>query len=187
VDDLLAHNVEAFTGMQKVLFGRALSPNDRLHYEFLDNDVPHGDIPLTVAFGWGGEMNVLDVRRMLDVCRYAKVNVNAKTISEVYPDLAVMAAERNIDFLPSCVKKFPQLKLADRNTGRIYARFAAGRLGWTDPDVLDTALSDTETQEVLRAVAPALFSTSIAPIMRKSELLSKLRYPTLARISHQLV
>jgi hypothetical protein len=35
VDDLLAHNVEAFTGMQKILFGRALVPNDCLHYEFL--------------------------------------------------------------------------------------------------------------------------------------------------------
>jgi hypothetical protein len=45
VDDLLAHNVEAFAGMQKVLFGHALARNDGLHYEFLDNDAPPGQVP----------------------------------------------------------------------------------------------------------------------------------------------
>ena len=52
VDDLFAHNVEAFAGMQKILFERALTPSPRLHFEFLDNDVPHGSAPLTVASGW---------------------------------------------------------------------------------------------------------------------------------------
>ena len=42
VDDILAHNVEAYSGMQDILFGRALDSKMRVHYEFLDNDVSLG-------------------------------------------------------------------------------------------------------------------------------------------------
>src|SRR5206468_9340975 len=118
----------AYTGMQNILFGRMLSPNLRVHYEFLDNDVPRGEVPLTVAFGWSGEMNILDVKHMLDICRYQKININAKNRSEVYPAERVMAPENNLEFLARCVTRFPELNLAERETGRIYARFVAGRL-----------------------------------------------------------
>ncbi|MBV8521395.1 MAG: hypothetical protein JOY71_04575, partial [Acetobacteraceae bacterium] len=47
IDDLLAHNVEAYTGMQNILFGRMLNRNLRVHFEFLDNDVPREEVPLT--------------------------------------------------------------------------------------------------------------------------------------------
>jgi hypothetical protein len=181
VDDLLAHNVDAFIGMQNILFGRALTPNDCLHYEFLDNDVPRGEGPLTVAFGWGGEMNILDVRRMLDVCRYRKINVNAKSRSEVYPDERAMAAERNVSFLASCIRKFPQLNFADRDTRRIYAHFAAGRLEWVDRDALDRAVRDPEVQAALSAAAPNLFSASEARLQREPGFLPKDRFPTLGR------
>jgi hypothetical protein len=181
VDDLLAHNIEAFTGMQRVLFGRALMPNDCLHYEFLDNDVPRGENPLTVAFGWGGEMNVLDVRRMLDIFRYGKINVNAKSPSEVYPDEKAMAAERNVSFLSNCIRNFPQMNFADRDMGRIYARFVAGRLEWLDSAALETAIADTETQRALQTVAPELFSTSKAHLNIEHERLAKDRYLTIGR------
>jgi hypothetical protein len=61
VEDLLAHNVEAFTGMPELFFTWALAVGKRVHYEFLDNSVPEGQPPRTVAFGWNGEMTILDV------------------------------------------------------------------------------------------------------------------------------
>ena len=181
VDDLLAHDVKAFTGMQDILFGRAVTANDCLHYEFLDNDVPRGEAPLTVAFGWGGEMNVLDVRRMLDVCRYCKINVNANGPSEVYPDELAMSPERNATFLGSCIRKFPKVNFADRATGRIYAHFGAGRLGWADPEALERALREPEAQSALSVVAPSLLNTS--DVRRKGEpaFLARDRFPTLGR------
>ena len=181
VDDLLAHNVEAFTGMQNILFGRALVPNDSLHYEFLDNDVPRGETPLTAAFGWSGEMNILDIKCMLDICRYQKINVNAKSRAEVYPDETAMRAERNAEFLASCVRKFPQVNFADRETGRIYARFAAGRLEWADSDALERAVADADAQAALRVVAPDLFSASRACPRREPAFLPKNHFPTLGR------
>jgi hypothetical protein len=51
VDDLLADNIEVYTGIPKLLFARALQAGRPVHYEFLDNDVSLGEVPLTVAFG----------------------------------------------------------------------------------------------------------------------------------------
>src|SRR6478672_4106012 len=76
VEDLLAHNVEAYTGMPELFFTWALDARRRVHYEFLDNSVPAGDRPLTVAFGWNGEMTILDVKRMLDVDRFRKIDIH---------------------------------------------------------------------------------------------------------------
>ena len=47
--------------------------------------------PRSIAFGWNGEMNVLDVKCMLDVERYRKINVNAQRTEDVYPDHRAMA------------------------------------------------------------------------------------------------
>jgi hypothetical protein len=178
VDDLLAHNVEAFTGMQNILFARALTPNPGLHYEFVDNDVPCGTPPLTVAFGWGGEMNVLDVPCMLDVSRHQKINIEARSADETYPDATTMSAERNVDFLVNCVRRFPELNFADRTSGRIYARFVGGCLRWTDPEALARVAADPETEAALRAVAPALFMTVDARRERRPEFLQKRHHLT---------
>ena len=79
LDDLLAHNVDAYAGMQSFFLARALHPDSRnQHYEFVDNDVPMGEVPLTVAFGSGGEFNILDVKRLVDMERYRKINVDAR-------------------------------------------------------------------------------------------------------------
>ena len=59
VDDLLAHNIEAYTGMPELFFTWALRDDKEVHYEFLDNTVPYGERPRTAAFGWNGELNVL--------------------------------------------------------------------------------------------------------------------------------
>jgi len=93
VDDLLAHNIEAFTGMPEVFFTWALAVDKKVHYEFLDNGVALGERPRTVAFGWNGEMNVLDVKGLLDVDRYRKINVNARSADEVYPGVQEMAPD----------------------------------------------------------------------------------------------
>jgi hypothetical protein len=180
VDDLLAHNVEAYTGMQNILFGRALDPSVSVHYEFLDNSVPRGEAPLTAAFGWSGEMNILNVKCMLNLERYRKINVNAKRPQEVYPDQTAMAAENNVGFLIRCVRKFPQVNFADRDTGRIYARFEAGQLKWTDPDAIAGTSGDVEVQAALHAVAPDMLSG--APRRKTApEFLQPDRFHTIGR------
>jgi hypothetical protein len=180
VDDLLAHNVEAFTGMQNILFGRALEPNVSVHYEFLDNSVPRGEVPLTAAFGWSGEMNILDVKCMLNLERYRRVNINAKGPEEVYPDQAAMAAENNVGFLVRCIRKFPQVNFVDRDTGRIYAHFEAGQLRWADPEAVASASADVEVQTSLSAVAPNVLKGAPC-LMTTPEFLQPDRFHTIGR------
>ena len=68
IDDALAHNVEAYAGMPDLFFTWALRAACRCTAT-LDNSVPPGEQPRTVAFSRGGELNVLDVKCLLDVER----------------------------------------------------------------------------------------------------------------------
>jgi hypothetical protein len=157
VDDLLAHNVEAYTGMPELFFTWALRTNKRVHYEFLDN-TESGGLPRTVAFGWNGEMNVLDVKSMLDIDRYRKIDIHARRPEEVYADAHAMAAENNTEFLRQCARLLPAVNFADRDTGIVYARIEGGKLAWIGGVALDKALADSQTRAGLAAIAPAISS-----------------------------
>lgn len=163
VDDLLAHNIEAYTGMPEVFFTWALAGDKKVHYEFLDNSVALGERPRTVAFGWNGEMNVLDVKGLLDVDRYRRINVDAKTAQEVHPGAADMAPEHNTRFLAACVSRLPAVNFADRSSGRIYLRTENGKVVWSDPQILAAALTDAETRAGIAAVAPQALQFSATP------------------------
>ena len=154
VDDTLAHGVEAYSGMPELFFTWAQRRDKRVHFEFLDNSVHFGERPRTVAFGWNDEMNVLDVKCMLDVERYRRVNVDATSPGALYPEPALLAPERNTGFLRQCVERFRSLRFADQATGRIYLQLESGRPIWADPEALQRALSDPDTRAGLLATVP---------------------------------
>ena len=161
VDDLLAHNIEAYTGMPQLFFTWALRSDKDVHYEFLDNTVQFGERPRTVAFGWNGEMNVLDVKSLLDVERFRRVNVDATGPRDLYDDRDALAPERNTGFLVECVRRLPQVNFADQGTGRIYLRFASGVPEWADAEALRVAMADPETSAGIRAIVPDLAQRTI--------------------------
>jgi hypothetical protein len=154
VDDVLAHNVEAYTGMPELFFTWALRADKSVYYEFLDNSVPAGERPRIAAFGSDGELNVLDVKCMIDVERYGKINVDAKNPEQVYQDREAMIAANSTGFLAQCARRLPALNFASRDSGRIYARIEAGALAWTDAEALAVALKDADTLTGLLAAAP---------------------------------
>jgi hypothetical protein len=156
VDDLLAHNVEAYTGMPRLFFTWAAKKDKTVHYEFLDNDVPEGERPRTVAFGANGEMTILDIKRLIDVERYRKINVDARRPEDVYPDARAMAPERNLDFLLECTRRIPAINFVERATGRVYARIESGQMSWADPAAFEKALDDPDARAGLLAVAPSI-------------------------------
>ena len=156
VDDLLYHNVEAFTGMPQLFFTWARSEVKEVHYEFLDNSVPKGERPRTVAFGVNGEMNILDVKFLLDVDRFAKINVEAHSPEEVYPDAEGLAPERNTEFLAQCLRNISRIRLADHANGRIQAWIENGQVVAVDPAELKKALKNKELRAALQKVIPEL-------------------------------
>jgi hypothetical protein len=178
VDDLLAHNVEAYAGMPELFFTWALRADKWVHYEFLDNGVPAGARPRTVAFGLNGELNVLDVKGMLDIERFARINVGASCAAEVYPGGESAAPARNTGFLVQCARRLRALNFAERDTGRIYARIEAGVLAWIDPPALERALADPDTRAGVLAAAPGALGDGVR---RSSQLLPDGRVRTLGR------
>lgn len=183
VDDLLAHNIEAYTGMPEVFFTWALAGDKKVHYEFLDNSVVLGERPRTVAFGWNGEMNVLDVKGLLDVDRYRRINVDARNAQEVHPGAADMAPENNTRFLAQCVSRLPAVNFADRDSGRIYLRTEHGKMVWADPQALAAALTDGETRAGIAAVAPQALQFSTAAVTPRvlQDLIGRERIHTLGQ------
>jgi hypothetical protein len=157
VDDTLAHGIVAYSGMPSLLFTWAKRDDKRVQFELLDNSVRAGERPRTVGFGSNRTLNVLDVRCMLDVERYRRVNVDATSPDELYRDKELLRPERNVGFLKQCLEHFPQVSFAERATGRIYLVIAAGAPVWADRAALETAVEDPDTRAALLAVMPALF------------------------------
>ena len=152
VEDLLAHNVEAYTGMPELFFTWARDTRRRVHYEFLDNGVPEGSRPRTVAFGWNGEMTILDLKRLLDIERFRKINIHAQAPDGVYVDKE-LAAERNVEFIQRCARLVPIINFADHATGRTYARLENGRWTWRDERRIADLLGDPDAKIALMAIA----------------------------------
>jgi hypothetical protein len=169
VDDLLAHNVEAYSGMPELFFTWALDPRRQVHYEFLDNSVAEGRPPRTVAFGWNREMTVLDIRSMLDIERFRKINVNAHRPEEVHPDKE-LAPERNIDFLKRCARLIPVINFADHETGRTFARLENGTWTWRDERVFARLLDDPAARAGLTALAAERIGSVAAGIAGRVDL-----------------
>ena len=55
-------------------------------------------------------MNILDIKCLLDVERYKKINVDAKDPAAVYPDGETMAPERNTGFLQECARRMAAMR-----------------------------------------------------------------------------
>jgi hypothetical protein len=89
-----------------------------IYFEFLDNDVPLGELPKTIAFGRNGSMTVLDPVALSNIDRFKEVNVAATRPEDVL----------NSDWIPShqflrqCIEALPKLEFADQDSAKIYGR-----------------------------------------------------------------
>jgi hypothetical protein len=155
VEDILAQNVEAYAGMPELFFTWALVAAKQVHYEFLDNSVAQGRPPRTVAFGWNGEMTILDIKSMIDIERFRKINIRAQTAADVYANVD-LSPQSNVDFLKRCARWIPVINFADYDTGQVYARLQRGRWVWRDKPCFDKALDNPETRVGLLTVARAI-------------------------------
>jgi hypothetical protein len=162
VDDLLDHNIEAYTGMPQLFFTWAARTRKRVHYEFLDNSVAEGTRPRTVAYGWNGDMTILDIKSMLDVDRFRKINIHAKHPGEVYRQEKMEPAS-NAEFLKHCARMIPAINFADCRTGRVYGRLQQGQWVWRDAERFASMLEDADAGAGLRALGSPDQATGTAP------------------------
>ena len=154
VEDFLGHGVEACRGMPKILFKWLASPRPDYRYVFLDNRVPKGSFPKTIARGDRSGMVIYDPLAFVDIERYQKININAGSPQEVYPPAAEMAVAANCGFLRECVRRIGNLDFVDRDTGIAYLRAQQGRFEVLDVALLARATSEPELAAALAEIAP---------------------------------
>ena len=109
VDDLLYHNVEAYTGIPRMFLKWVNNDHQNVHFEFLDNDVAIGDTPKTIAFGWNNRLIVLDSEVMRKFHQYRSINLKAERPEDVYQDIE----NSNEDFLTECIEKIKEVTFID--------------------------------------------------------------------------
>ena len=184
VDDTLAHAVEAYSGMPQLFFTWIRRTDKQVHFEFLDNSVQLGERPRTVAFGWNDTLNVLDVKCLLDVERYRRVDINATGPEFLYGDANVLLPEHNTGFLRQCVDRFREINFAAQASGRIYVHLVDGKPAWVDREILAQAGAEPDTHAGLLAVAPSIFDAALPQPdrpMHVQEMIGDGSIPTLGR------
>ncbi|CAO4166820.1 zeta toxin family protein [Methylorubrum aminovorans] len=183
VEDLLAHNVEAYTGMPRLFFNWVLRRDRPVFFEFLDNSVPNGARPLTIAFGTNDTMTILDARALLAIERYRRIDIRARSAADVYRG-ANKAPEADAGFLREVLRRLAVVRFADRETGRVFARFEQGRLLGLDRAGLAAALSEAGTAQALSAVGLRERTDEVPPL---DESLSPSETSTLGAWGRELV
>ncbi|BAU89779.1 hypothetical protein MPPM_1174 [Methylorubrum populi] len=163
VEDLLAHNVEAYTGMPRLFFMWALRRDRPVFFEFLDNSVPKGARPLTIAFGTNDTMTILDARALLAIERYRRIDIRARSPADVYRGVTD-APEAEAGFLREVLRRLAVVRFADRETGRVFARFEQGRLIGLDRAGLAAALTDAGTARALAATGLPKQTDTVPPL-----------------------
>ena len=152
VEDFLAHGVEAYRGMPKILFKWLASPRPEYRYVFLDNRVPKGTFPRTIASGDRSGMIVYDPVALIDIERYQKINIHARSPQEVYPSAAEMAVAANCGFLKECVRRIGTIEFVDRDSGTAYLRAQQGSFEVVDAALLARATSEPELAAALAEI-----------------------------------
>ena len=164
VEDFLDHSVEAYVGMPKILFKWLAHKRPRFKYEFLDNSVPKGTYPKTIAFGTQDEINIIDCSGFVDIVRYQKINIRARSPGEVYPTGSQSSVKNNMGFLRQCIKKIPTVNFVDQATGTPYVSVHKGKFSILDQDILAMQRNDSERAAIFAELSPRLASSFRYPV-----------------------
>lgn len=181
VDDTLAHSVEAYSGMPQLFFTWVRRNDKQLQFEFLDNTVSFGERPRTVAFGDNQTMNILDVRGVCNIERFASINVAATDPNSLWAAGAAATPACPIDFLRGCIRLFPTVNIGDQATGRIYIRIEEGGVAWVDRGQLRKSIADEELRLFLQTGVPEAFGSDVPHVEGGVLLDAKALAPTLGQ------
>jgi len=156
VEDFLAHGVEAYRGMPKILFKWLASPRPDYRYVFLDNRVPKGTFPKTSACGDRKGMVIYDPVALVDIERYQKIDIHAEAADEVYPPAEALAVAANCGFLKECVRRIAAIDFVERSSGTCYLQARQGNFEVLDAVLLTRVMSEPEVAAALCEIAPRI-------------------------------
>jgi hypothetical protein len=160
VEDFLGHCIEAYAGMPKLLFKWTSHKAPTYFFEFLDNSVPKGTYPLLIARGTQGKMQIYQLRSLIDIERYQRINVLATCPEEVAPPAEQQQVANNLGFFKQCIKRFALIEFIDRQSEICFLAIRSGSFEVCDAALLQPNLADDSLREMLMQLAPDLLSES---------------------------
>jgi hypothetical protein len=104
-------------------------------------------------------MTVLDIKSMIDIERFRKINIHAQKPADVYAKKN-LSPQSNVDFLKRCAHWIPVINFVDYETGQVYARLQRGKWAWRDEQCFDKALKEPDAKAGLLAVAPNVYDSA---------------------------
>ena len=152
VEDFLGHCVEAYSGMPKLLFKWLNSPRPVFRYTFLDNLVPKGTFPKTIAVGDRHAMTIFDPVAFINIERYRRVDTNATTRETVYPPASPLDVHDNAGFLKECLRRIPHITFVDSAANTPYLRSDHGKYEILDHTALERMRDKPGVAETLAAI-----------------------------------
>ena len=156
VEDFLGHCIEAYAGMPKLLFKWLANKRPKFIFEFLDNSVAHGHYPTMIARGTQAHMDIFDPIAFVNIERYQKINVMARSLDAVYPEPSVLEVAKNIGFLQQCIRKIEHIRFLDLASDRTYVTATDGKFQVTDVELLATKLLDPDLSSIFLQLAPEI-------------------------------
>ncbi len=156
VEDFLGHCIEAYAGMPKLLFKWLANKRPKFIFEFLDNSVAHGHYPTMIARGTQAHMDIFDPIAFINIERYQKINVMARSLDAVYPEPSVLEVAKNIGFLQQCIRKIEHIRFLDLASDRTYVTATDGKFQVSDVELLATKLLDPDLSSIFLQLAPEI-------------------------------
>lgn len=138
VDDLLYHNIEAYSGMPDLFFTWASAEDRRIHFEFLDNSVPLGQPPRSIAFGRDGHLIIADLKTFCDIEQFRHVDVYAEGPQQVFK--TQLSSHERMAIVRRAFAELPAVDVLVSGTNQIFARSKGGKT-WVDPSKLPDFVS----------------------------------------------
>jgi hypothetical protein len=102
------------------------------------------------------------VKGTLDIDRYARIDVDAQVPQDLYRDPALLAPEKNVNFLKRCVQSFQRVNFADQSSGEVYLRIERGKVTLKCSAALELALRHPDVRAAIAAVAPEALHGHVA-------------------------
>ncbi len=162
VDDLLYHNIEAYTGIPKLFFNWVKKDSQKVHFEFLDNSIPHGETPRSIAFGWNDSINIIDFDYLRRIGNYRCVNINARNPDETIVD----TYEPGGDIILDCIDRISDVTFIDPDSLEVVGHTRNGKCDYEVAGFFKKSSIDVEyavTGVEMRDPAPLRFDSPAKP------------------------
>ena len=121
--------------------------------------MPKGTIPKTIAFGSHAEITIYDPAGLINIERYQKIDIHARSREEVYAPAQIMDVASNCGFLRECIRRIRLVQFVDPASGTTYLQARDGVLDVLDRDTLARMLDQAETAAAIRGIAPHLIGS----------------------------